>query len=220
MEIEATGDLEVNLGAGAPAYSVELKLRMADGSALPQPLGISLTSDDAGGIPLVAYPGDDGARFDAVTAGRWSVQAHGAPIPLGVVSVQVGADAMVDNRIVVKEKTVTATAVLAEGKTSIEGFAKKDGKGEPGVMIVLVPRNPTASVELFRRDQSDSDGSFALLNVIPGEYTIVAIEDGWKVDWARPEVIARYLERGTPTTVTAKSTPSMRLHDPVEVQSP
>ena len=32
---------------------------------------------------------------------------------------------------------------------------------------------------LIRRDQSDSDGSFALRDVVPGQYTVVAIQDGW-----------------------------------------
>jgi hypothetical protein len=72
-------------------------------------------------------------------------------------------------------------------------------------------------VELFRRDQSDQDGSFSLLNVIPGTYTIVAIEDGWDLDWGKPDVIARYAEHGQRIVVTEKMNRET-LPEPVEVQ--
>ncbi len=52
-------------------------------------------------------------------------------------------------------------------------------------MIALVPRDPDADRELFRRDQSDLDGTFSLGNVIPGEYTVVAIENGWDLNCGR-----------------------------------
>jgi hypothetical protein len=83
----------------------------------------------------------------------------------------------------------------------IEGFARKKERGFAGAMIVLVPKDLKAITELARRDQSDSDGSFALLNVEPGDYTVVAIEDGWELDWGDPAVIARYLPGGQPVTV-------------------
>jgi hypothetical protein len=110
------------------------------------------------------------------------------------------------------------TVTLAQGVTRVQGFARKEGKGQPGVMIVLAPQNPAANQPLFRRDQSDSDGSFSLPNVAPGKYTVVAIEDGWEVDWGRPEVIGRYLPRGTSVTVTSQSGKTMLLSTPVEVQ--
>ena len=75
----------------------------------------------------------------------------------------------------------------------MEGFAKKDGKPAAGVMIVLIPSDVNDNVELFRRDQSDLDGSFLLPNVIPGKYTAVPIENGWELEWGRPEVLSQYL---------------------------
>jgi hypothetical protein len=72
---------------------------------------------------------------------------------------------------------------------------------------------------LSRRDQSDSDGSFSLRDVVPGQYTVVAIEDGWELDWAEPQVIARYLPSGIPVTVSDKSGKLVMLSAPVPVQS-
>jgi hypothetical protein len=100
----------------------------------------------------------------------------------------------------------------------VEGFARKDGKGLAGAMVVLVPKDAAALAELGRRDQSDSDGSFSLRNVVPGPYTVVAIEDGWALDWFRPEVIGRYLPKGIAVTVTDKPDKVVRLSGPVPVQ--
>jgi hypothetical protein len=83
-------------------------------------------------------------------------------------------------------------------------------------MIALVPRNPAAYRALVRRDQSDSDGSFSLRNVPPGQYTVIAIDDGWKLDWRNRESIVRYLSGGLSVTVTDQSPAVVRLSQAVE----
>lgn len=85
-------------------------------------------------------------------------------------------------------------------------------------MVVLVPKDLTALHGMARRDQSDSDGSFALHDVVPGQYTVVAVQDGWDLDWAQPEVIGRYLPGGIPVTVTGNSGKLLSLAGPVPVQ--
>jgi len=54
---------------------------------------------------------------------------------------------------------------------------------------------------LFRRDQSDSDGSFTLPDIVPGMYTVVAIADGWELEWTNPEVLKPYLAGGVKVEV-------------------
>jgi hypothetical protein len=85
-------------------------------------------------------------------------------------------------------------------------------------MVVLVPKDPESHRDLFRRDQSDQDGSFSLRSVVPGSYTIVAIENGWDLDWSRPGVIAHYAEHGKTVTVPGGTQGSMHVPDAVEVQ--
>jgi hypothetical protein len=123
------------------------------------------------------------------------------------------------------------------GKTRVEGFARKpgpsgdrrvpagrvagveSGQGVAGAMILLVPKNMAALSSLVRRDQSDSDGSFSLRDVVPGQYTVVAIEDGWKLDWEQPEILARYLPGGIAVTVEDDSGKLLILDKPVPVQA-
>jgi hypothetical protein len=111
------------------------------------------------------------------------------------------------------------TAVLAAGSVNIEGFAKQGGKGASGVMVVLIPREPNTHEELFRRDQSDSDGSFNLIGVIPGSYTLVAIEDAWGFDWSKPAQLARYAQRGQTVTIPEGPQTIIHLPEAVEVQT-
>lgn len=61
-------------------------------------------------------------------------------------------------------------------------------------MILLVPENPEINLPLFRRDQSDSDGTFTLLDVLPGRYKVMAIENGWDLEWANPTLLKTRLE--------------------------
>jgi hypothetical protein len=118
----------------------------------------------------------------------------------------------------VNNRPLSLTVTIAQGKTEIDGFAFKDGKGHAGEMIVLVPRNPEANLAEFRRDQSDSDGSFALRDVVPGDYTIVAIDNGWDLAWARSEVISPYVAGGTAVHVPEAAGPLIRLNAPIPAQ--
>jgi hypothetical protein len=54
--------------------------------------------------------------------------------------------------------------------------------------------------------------------VTPGAYTVVAIEDGWELDWAKPEVIGRFLKGGVPVTVPMNAPAVMKLGGTVVVQ--
>src|SRR5260370_42247334 len=92
---------------------------------------------------------------------------------------------------------------LAEGKTRIEGFVKRGGKAASGAVVVLVPKDPERHQDMFRRDQSDLDGSFALPDVVPGSYTVVAVEDECRSNWSKPTWLARYAEQGQTVIIVA-----------------
>jgi hypothetical protein len=86
-------------------------------------------------------------------------------------------------------------------------------------MVVLVPKDPGAHRDLFRRDQSDMDGTFSLPDVLAGSYTIIAIADGWDLNWSQPGVIAAYLSQGRNLEVGKQSAPIITVSDPIKVQS-
>ncbi len=90
---------------------------------------------------------------------------------------------------------------VAMGAARVEGVALKDGKATEGVMMLLVPLDHGGNAALYRRDQSDSDGTFAFGNVVAGNYLAVGIADGWELEWSKAEALGKYLERGTKVVV-------------------
>jgi hypothetical protein len=82
-------------------------------------------------------------------------------------------------------------------------------------MVLLAPENAKDNQILFRRDQSDSDGTFLLSSIVPGRYRLLAIDDGWELDWADPNVLAAYLKKSITVQVHARD----KFKQTVEVQS-
>ena len=99
--------------------------------------------------------------------------------------------------------TVKLRVTIGHGMGQVTGTVLRDGKPFSGAMVVLVPEQPGNNGILFRRDQSDTDGTFTLAGAIPGKYKVLAIENGWDLEWLKAQVLAPYLAGGTPVEVFA-----------------
>jgi hypothetical protein len=58
-----------------------------------------------------------------------------------------------------------------------------------------------------------------LRDVAPGSYTLVAIDNGWDLDWSQPGVIAVYAKHGRTIQVTNTPGKPLRVDAPVDVVS-
>jgi protocatechuate 3,4-dioxygenase beta subunit len=130
-----------------------------------------------------------------------SISAAGATVKGRTLEIRPGA-------------TVKLAISAAHGQGQITGIAVRDGKGFAGAMIVLVPSDPARNQVLFRRDQTNTDGSFTLPEVVPGAYTLLALEHGWDLAWMDPEVLKSYLGRG----VAVQVQPNGKYEVKVDVQ--
>jgi hypothetical protein len=222
VELDANSSQQVDPTAGVPTQTVSGVVQTAPGVPLAGRAIIVL--QPAGGAgPAVApaqIEGGGSFKVDNVPPGSWLVEVMGQDTQLPVLDLGLrGSRAQTGNRITVEDKPLALVVTVSTGNTRLEGFARKDGKGQAGAMVILVPKDAAAIPELARRDQSDSDGSFALLNVAPGDYTLVAVDDAWGMDWFDPVVISRYLPQGMAVTVKDKSDKTLHLDRPVEVQA-
>ena len=113
---------------------------------------------------------------------------------------------------------VTLTLYVARGRASLTGRSLLDGKPVEGAMILLVPVNfgEVGSTDLVRRDQSNTDGSYELESIVPGNYILVAIDHGWDVNWHDPATLGRYLLHGIPLTLR----PRGKAEEDVSAQTP
>jgi hypothetical protein len=101
---------------------------------------------------------------------------------------------------------------VSQGLGSVEGVAVRDSKPVGGVMILLIPQNFRDEPLLFRRDQSDSDGTFTLSQVSPGRYTVVAIENGWDQEWANQDILKNWLGGGELVDVAPNGKRSIKVN--------
>jgi len=171
---------EVHLGSGSAAPT---NLRLVD-KHLKEVLSGSVGNDGKVTFPRGIAPGNYEIAL-ATASGLYvkNIVAAGASVTGRTINIPPGA-------------LVKLTVNTAPGIATVSGLASLESQPHGGAMIVLVPADPGDNHILFRRDQSDTDGSFILRDVVPGAYTVLAVDD-WDIDWMNPNVLKRYLDRGT-----------------------
>jgi hypothetical protein len=220
MEMDITQDgQELDTSKGEPASTIRASVELPE--ALPRELQIALRNSKMRVIDVQAVNDKGQVEFQNVPPGKYEVLAQGPGKAYAVVRISTEGGSEVSGNIlnVTAGSSLTVSLAIVASAVKVEGFVKHNGQAVAGAMVVLVPKNPESNHRQFRRDQSDQDGSFSLQGVIPGSYTIVAIEDGWDLDWSSPGVIARYCQRGQALTVGGLDKSSVRLPDPVELQA-
>lgn len=219
-EVDLTDDnQEVNAKNGEPLSTVKLVVQLANQATLPPRLLVVLRHGKRN-IDSAQVVGPKGeADFRELESGKYEVVAWAEGKRYSVARMVAEGGGVLGHTLdVTAGSNVTVAIQLVEGSSDVDGFAKREGKGVAGVMVVLVPKDPENNRDLFRRDQSDQDGSFRLPRVTLGQYTVVAIENGWNLDWSQPGVIAQYVKRGQTVTVVNRAQQTIQLPDPVEVQ--
>lgn len=182
--------------------------------------GIMLRSKSSRLTPGRRLDAKGQAEFENLAPGQYDIVFFGGDGRFSVGRIQAEG-ATVNGRTVTFAAGTAATLSISaiKGTAEIEGVAKKSAKPFAGAMVVLVPHDPENNRDLFRRDQSDLDGTFVFHDVIPGSYTAVAIENGWDLDWSQPEQIAPYAKRGgVPIRVGNKPGQNLNLSAALEAQ--
>jgi 5-hydroxyisourate hydrolase-like protein (transthyretin family) len=218
MSLDASGDrLKLDPSSAVALADLSGKAAMAGGDALPAGLTLYFTSQQTGERLTTRLAPDGSFHMQSVHPGAYEVSASAAGFSMAVTHL-TATGATVDRRLLkVGSEPVTVTAQLAESIATVSGFAKLDGRPVAGVMLVLAPANPKPGAEDSRINQSDSVGSFEFQHVIAGTYMVVAIQDGWSLDWGRRETMARYLAKGQ-SVIVPPHTKEINLKEPVEVQ--
>jgi len=220
-EINLTNDgQELNVAGAEAGANIKATVQLAGEAKLPPHLGIALRNSKMRVVAWQEVDAKSQAEFQDVAPGKYEVLAFAQPKQYSVTKISSTGSEIAGHILNVTSGSSLAVSLsLIGGAVNVEGFAMRAGKAAPGAMVVLVPKDPESHRDLFRRDQSDQDGSFSLRSVVPGSYTIVAIENGWDLDWSRPGVIAHYAEHGKTVTVSNGAQGSMQVPDAVEVQA-
>jgi hypothetical protein len=218
IAVNLAGSQELTGDSGSPTGRVTLNVTLSGAAKLPTQIQVGLRNSKGHVAP--AQVDEKGvAQFDDLIPGKYDVIAWTANTAYYVLTMTTASGSVSGHTLnLTPGSSLTASISLVGGSVRVDGFAKRAGKAAPGAMIVLVPKNPEANPDRFRRDQSDLDGSFSFYDVPPGSYTVIAIQDGWDLDWAKPAVLARYEKHGQPLVVDAKTRGTQHLPNPVEVE--
>jgi hypothetical protein len=98
---------------------------------------------------------------------------------------------------------VDLTVTLGHGQGQVTGVVQLEGKPAAGVLVLLVPESGQEMEEDSRMDESDSDGTFSLGGILPGDYVLLAIKDGWDLEWSNSDVLRPYLSAGQKISIAA-----------------
>jgi hypothetical protein len=210
---------ELNDSHGEPLGSMKLSLKTAADEPLPKQYVVGL--QDSRRRMIATRQGDPSGQvsFEDLASGTYAIQILSQLKPYSVARTSSPAGESSGHDVSIKPgAALELTAFLSSGVVTIEGVVHKKDKPVAGVMVALVPKDPASHIELFRRDQSDLDGTFRVAGVIPGFYTIVAVEDAWGFEWLQPGVLAKYVLHGQNLTIGELMRGSVHLPDPVEVQ--
>jgi len=199
--------------------TIKAAVHVRGAASLPAELHISLRNSKGRFVAWEAVNPKGEVEFHDAIADTYEVLAGSGNKAYAVIAIASGDRETRGHSLNVPAgAAVKVSLSLVEGKVNVEGFAKRAGKPAAGAMVVLVPKDPEANHELFRRDQSDLDGSFVLRSIVPGSYTLIAIDDGWDLDWANPAVLASYLKHGQSIKVEDQARSSLHVPEAVEVQ--
>lgn len=190
QQINVSGDTDIDASAALAPVTVTGVI-VPQFAALPEKASLQIGGASVLNIPL----SPDKLTFEgSLLPGLYFVNLMNTP---GLFVGAVSGASMSNGRLLIPDiGPVKLRIVVSGGPAKIDGIARENGIGAGGVMVLLVP-DDMQNTALVRRDQSDSDGTFTLSNVVPGTYTVVAIRDGWTLKWHDPAVLRRYLASGT-----------------------
>jgi hypothetical protein len=215
--VDLNSDQAVDVSSAASLADVSGKIAMAGGENPPSALVFMLLPHQGQDQTAVPIEPDGSFHMRSVHPGTYEVAVFAQGYPMTTTQLIANGAALKSHQLTIASEPVTLTAVAAESNATVNGFAALDGKPASGIFLELVPKNPAAGRAAVGVNQSDSDGSFNFLHILPGEYTLVAIQEGWTLDWADPGAMAPYLAKGLKVVVPPHAN-EINLKDSVEVQ--
>ena len=206
--VNVTADMEFDVDAVSPAPSIRGVVQEDGGLNLTPQAFVLLWNLRRNEALEAAIDNKGQFEFtpDLLAPGDYSVfVASGLNSTIGNLSA-TGAQVEGQTIRVSTSKPIELKIELSTRLSTINGIARRKIEPVAGAMIILVPESPQKNLPLFRRDQSDSDGTFTLHDVLPGRYKILAIENGWDVEWADMALFKARLDRAPSIEVAPNRT--------------
>jgi hypothetical protein len=219
VEVSANSTRTVDLNA-PPSDMARIKVQMdgagAETDSGPGRGGEQVTLVGTDGQRGTFFSNNGGGRRDQrdpnaertleVPPGRYEVVLQGRPNFFLTGLTAKGAQTA-GRYVTVGAGDSALTVHVASGRATLSGVATVDGKPCVGALVLLVPitiEDPN-SITILRQDQTNTDGSYDIASILPGQYILVAIDHGWQINWGDPSTLRRYLMQGVPVDLKSSA---------------
>jgi hypothetical protein len=202
QEINLSGDTTIDSDDAQQTSAVNVSgIVEASGYTLPSRMVVQLEGRSPRQVYGAQVLRDGKFEFKQVAPGTYNLRIGAPGFYPGRI---VASGAAVNGRSLrIGSGDVSLAIQVSQGVGKITGTVLNGDSPQAEAMVLLVPVNPGQNPTLFRRDQTDSDGTFTLAEVVPGQYTAVAIMDGWNIPYTNPSSLKPYLAQGEPVNVNA-----------------
>ncbi len=215
-----SGSVTMEAPATEPLASASVTVQTAAGEAPPPGLRLNLRDGRNRRVGSQELDARGAAEFSNLSPGTYRFALLGEGKAKVISAVSVDGHPVADEVLHITGGGSLTVKLTASGNpVELDGFARHDGKPVAGSMVVLVPAGSNSDVALYRRDQTDLDGSFTFRNVSPGAYLLVAIDDGWSLRWDDSKALMPYLLHSIPIDVQSNASGVVREAEPVLTQA-
>jgi hypothetical protein len=215
LEVNASGEATVDASKTSPVASVSGRIVAQDPGAAPETGAVWLRSRNRGSLAQIKKDGT--FSFPPLPLGSYEVLVNLAAPAKYIQKISAsGAKTSGRRLIITGGEDVQLTIVLGLGIGEINGTALFNGHTADGVMVLLLPESAEDIDSDLHMDQSNSDGSFVLADITPGKYRLLAIQDGWSLDYRDPAAIKPYLAKAASVQINPNDIKKLT----VDVQPP
>ena len=214
--LNLTEDADVDPESTSTVTPIRGVVQMQGGLNLKEQASVRLWNSRSGEVldSTISDKGEINFDSTSLTPGTYSVYAFNGMNSIVGSLKATGAQIAGQTIQIAGGKPVQLEIEMSTTLSKVNGTARRDGKPVAGAMILLVPEDAEINLPKFRRDESDSDGTFTVIDVLPGRYRMLAIEDGWDLEWANLSLLKKRLEHAQKIEVQ----PSKSYQTAVEVE--
>jgi len=148
-----------------------------------------------------AGPVDKTGNFHLVSVpdGPYSLNVANMPPDFYLKSARLAGTDVLDGGLTCDQASSAGglDLVISGDGGRIEGVVTHDDKPFPGALVVLVPdENHRSQERLYSTSGTDSNGRFTLQSIPPGNYSLFAWEQADEGQYADPDFLRSYEDRG------------------------
>jgi hypothetical protein len=174
------GDIQGVIVSLAPKVDITGRVTFDNNSsAKPSSVHVSLSPEDTQDFMRGAYAQtrDDGTfTLQAAPDERYRIAAYGAPPEMYLKSASAGRDDVLEKGFSPASGR-TLDLLFAAGAKMAGTITGADGKGEPGITVVVAPETKLAGVaDAIRTGTTDQNGKYQIQGLRPGSYRVYAFE--------------------------------------------